>query len=68
LASARAEVLQALKASEVLRKPPLSELFTDVYDSLPPNLQTQQAQLLAHIDRYRSQYTQALDEFAPEKH
>jgi len=63
-----AEVMEALKAGEVKRKPPLSDLFTDVYAELPSHLAEQQRSLLAHIQKYPQEYHAALDEFAAEHH
>lgn len=41
----RKDVLEALGKAEKLKKPPVSEMFKDVYDEMPWNLQEQQAQL-----------------------
>jgi 2-oxoisovalerate dehydrogenase E1 component alpha subunit len=42
---ARKDVLEALGKAEKLKKPHVSEMFKDVYDEMPWNLQEQQAQL-----------------------
>mmetsp|Transcript_28237 Transcript_28237/g.79702 ORF Transcript_28237/g.79702 Transcript_28237/m.79702 type:complete len:313 (-) Transcript_28237:251-1189(-) len=47
--SARREVLNALDEAEAVGKPPLSEMFTDVYDTLPWNLKEQQAAIHSHV-------------------
>ncbi|XP_024536640.1 2-oxoisovalerate dehydrogenase subunit alpha 1, mitochondrial [Selaginella moellendorffii] len=43
--AARKEVISAMNQAEKKNKPPLSELFTDVYDTLPRNLLEQEATL-----------------------
>ncbi|KAG0450141.1 hypothetical protein HPP92_026920 [Vanilla planifolia] len=40
--SVRKELLQAIQVAERLHKPKLEELFTDVYDSVPSNLEEQE--------------------------
>lgn len=58
----RKAVLSALKRAEVRKKPPISELFTDVYHQMPPHLQEQERSLNAHLQQYAQHY--ALEEFA----
>lgn len=41
----RKDVLEALGKAEKLKKPPVSEMFKDVYDEMPWNLQEQQVEL-----------------------
>ena len=43
------------RASEV-KKPPIDEMFNDVYDQLPPHLQRQRKELWEHIKRYEEHY------------
>ena len=43
------------RASEV-KKPPIDEMFNDVYDQLPPHLQRQRKDLWEHIKRYKEHY------------
>jgi len=50
------EVLDALNRAEEKPRPPLKDLFTDVYDKLPPNLIEQQAELNAHIMHNPQEY------------
>eukprot|EP00873_Tetraselmis_striata_P044888 jgi/Tetstr1/465152/TSEL_009875.t1 len=45
----RTEVLDALDAAEAVDKPPLSEMFTDVYDTLPWNLEEQEQDIHKHL-------------------
>lgn len=54
--SIRKEVLDALKVAEVVAKPSLDELVTDVYEHVPAHLQKQLDQLKAHIDKYPEHY------------
>lgn len=49
-------VLDAMKKAERKPKPPLDELFEDVYKELPASLRMQQQELHAHIAKYPSQY------------
>jgi len=62
----RAEVLQFLKKGEQRHKPPISDLFNDVYESLPPHLQNQKQQLLEHLHKYADDYRAVVEEFAVE--
>lgn len=52
----RKAVMEAMKAAEKIPAPTLQDLFNDVYDQLPWNLQEQQAQLLEHIAKYPDAY------------
>ncbi len=47
----RQQVLKALEEAEKEQKPPISEMFTDVYDgpSLTPELTRQQSELMEHL-------------------
>jgi len=54
--TSKANVLEALKKAEGQKKPSIEELFTDVYDSVPPHLQEQRAQLLEHLKKYPEFY------------
>jgi 2-oxoisovalerate dehydrogenase E1 component alpha subunit len=57
-------VLAALKTAEKEKKPPISDLFNDVYDTLPPHLQEQKKELERHFAKYGDKYK--LDVFAEE--
>eukprot|EP00604_Paraphysomonas_vestita_P003233 CAMPEP_0174821456 /NCGR_PEP_ID=MMETSP1107-20130205/8268_1 /TAXON_ID=36770 /ORGANISM="Paraphysomonas vestita, Strain GFlagA" /LENGTH=337 /DNA_ID=CAMNT_0016038499 /DNA_START=210 /DNA_END=1221 /DNA_ORIENTATION=+ len=48
----RREVMKALESAEKKNYPPPSELFTDVYDVLPPHLEKQQKELQEHMAKY----------------
>ncbi len=52
----RLAVLRALEAAEGKPKPPLSELFTDVYAEKPQHLKEQEAALAEHIAKYPEHY------------
>ena len=43
------------RASEV-KKPPIDEMFNDVYDQLPSRLQQQRKELWEHIKRHEKHY------------
>lgn len=53
---ARVIVREALKQAMEHRKPPIDDLFTDVYEKLPPNLVEQRAELKEHLRLYGSEY------------
>jgi 2-oxoisovalerate dehydrogenase E1 component alpha subunit len=52
----RKQVLTALETAEKRPKPPVSELFTDVYDKKLPILEQQEAELQAHMAKYPEHY------------
>ncbi len=54
--SAAADVKRAMVAARKERKPHLNEMFTDVYDDLPPRLQRQQAEMMEMVDKYKEHY------------
>jgi 2-oxoisovalerate dehydrogenase E1 component alpha subunit len=60
LETSRAEVLSAMKIAETEAKPPLTELFTDVFDAEPAHLTRQRQNLTAHVKKYKEQYETAL--------
>lgn len=51
-AAIRREVLQSLERASRKPKPGLSDMFTDVYDTLPPHLMEQQQQVMEHVRRH----------------
>lgn len=57
---ARQNVLDALKKAEAQPKPPIEELFTDVYDELTPQLREQQQELFEHLKKYPDDYPIAM--------
>ncbi|CAL9173742.1 2-oxoisovalerate dehydrogenase subunit alpha 2, mitochondrial-like [Musa acuminata AAA Group] len=54
--STRKELLRAIQVAERAEKPPLSELFTDVYDQVPANLREQEKSLRETIKKHRNDY------------
>ena len=50
------QVMQAIQAAERIEKPPLSEMFTDVYDQTPSNLQEQEDMIREAIKRHPKDY------------
>jgi 2-oxoisovalerate dehydrogenase E1 component alpha subunit len=57
---ARQNVLDALKKAETQPKPPIEDLFTDVYDELSPQLKEQQQELFEHLKKYPDDYPIAM--------
>lgn len=53
---ARTAVRDALKMANDQKKPPIEELFNDVYDHITPNLVEQRAELKAHLRKYGDKY------------
>ena len=53
---ARARVLKAFAAAEKIKKPPVEELFNDVYDVLPNHLVEQKAELDRLLKEYPNHY------------
>ncbi|KAJ7551636.1 hypothetical protein O6H91_06G022400 [Diphasiastrum complanatum] len=51
-ATARNEVITTMVRAEILKKPPLSDLFKDVYDSVPVHLQEQEAYVRSTVTRH----------------
>lgn len=54
--SARKQIRNAIQAAEKLDKPSVAEIFTDVYDSAPTNLQEQEILLREAIQRHPDEY------------
>ncbi|XP_009761044.1 2-oxoisovalerate dehydrogenase subunit alpha 1, mitochondrial-like [Nicotiana sylvestris] len=50
------QVLQAIERAEKMEKPPLTELFTDVYDQMLPNLQEQERSLRDTFKKHSTDY------------
>ena len=61
---ARADVLRAMRAAETARKPPISQMFEDVYDVLPRHLQEQKEEMARHLEKWGDKY--GLDGFQSE--
>jgi len=54
--AARREVLEALNEAELSKFPPISQLFTDVYEELPHHLRDQREDWKAHLEKYAADY------------
>jgi len=52
VAKAREEIMQAFKTGETKKRPPLKDLFTDMYDKLPWHLEEQWAYIEKHVREY----------------
>lgn len=52
----RKELLQAIQVAERMPKPPVAELFTDVYDQIPSNLREQEQLLRDTIMKHPAHY------------
>ena len=52
----RKRIVEAFNKAEKRKKPPVRELFTDVFDTVPPLLQAQEREMLAHIAKYPADY------------
>jgi len=50
------QLLQAIQAAERMPKPPVTELFTDVYDKIPSNLREQEQLLRDTIMKHPVDY------------
>uniref|UniRef100_A0A6B2L6F6 2-oxoisovalerate dehydrogenase subunit alpha n=1 Tax=Arcella intermedia TaxID=1963864 RepID=A0A6B2L6F6_9EUKA len=53
---ARESVIAAMKEAEVLQKPKISDLFTDVYDKETDQLRSDREKLFQHLAKYPNQY------------
>lgn len=52
----RKQVLEAIQAAEKVEKPSLTDLFTDVYDKMPLNLQDQEKSVKDAVRRFPKEY------------
>lgn len=52
----RKQVVEAIQAAEKVEKAPLTDLFCDVYDKIPSNLQEQERFIRDTIKRYPKEY------------
>lgn len=53
---ARQDTLKAMNEAETARKPPVSQLFEDVYDKLPHHLQDQKREWSEHLAKHGGRY------------
>ena len=49
-------MLEAFKRAEKLKKPPIFEMFNDVYKNMPERIKQQQEECFEHIKKYPSDY------------
>mmetsp|Transcript_24945 Transcript_24945/g.41102 ORF Transcript_24945/g.41102 Transcript_24945/m.41102 type:complete len:433 (-) Transcript_24945:58-1356(-) len=56
LDEARNSIVSTLAKAETRRKPPINDLFTDVYKEMPLNLKRQREELLEHLKKYPDHY------------
>ncbi|KAK4370482.1 hypothetical protein RND71_009957 [Anisodus tanguticus] len=54
--NSRKQIVEAIQAAEKVEKPPLTDLFSDVYDKMPSNLQEQERFIRDTIKRYPREY------------
>ena len=47
---------EALKVACEVQKPPLDDLFQDVFEKMTPNLEDQRSYLKAHVKKYQNEY------------
>ena len=52
----RRQVMQSFARSENLSKPPVEELFHDVYDEMPENLRNQFKECMEQVKKYPNEY------------
>lgn len=50
------QLMNAIQVAEKLEKPPVADLFSDVYDIVPPNLQEQERLLRETITKHPNYY------------
>ena len=50
------QVMQALSRADKALRPPLKDMFTDVYDKLPSRLLNQHQECMNHIAKYPHEY------------
>ncbi|CDP04673.1 unnamed protein product [Coffea canephora] len=55
-ASLRKQVLHAIQVAEQVEKPPVADIFTDVYDAPPSNLHEQETTLVEAIEKHPKEY------------
>ena len=53
---ARQQVMAAFAKAEKALKPPVKDMFTDVYDTLPSRLEKQYHECVDHIAKYPHEY------------
>jgi len=54
--AAKKDIMDAFKAGEAKKKPPLKDMFTDTLDELPWNLEEQHAYIQSHVRKYSEDF------------
>lgn len=60
---AKSEVKRAMQVARAEKKPHPDELFTDVYDELPPRLEKQREEMWALVNKYKEHYSPVLKNY-----
>lgn len=50
------QVMHALTSAEKRKKPPIDQIFADVYDQMPESLRQQQDSLVEHLKKHKQNY------------
>lgn len=50
------QVMEALTSAEKRKKPPIDEIFADVYDEMPDSLKHQREALFQHLEKHKDHY------------
>ena len=56
LKAAAGEVRRTMQKARSELKPPLDDLFNDVYDKLPPRLEKQREEMWRMVNKYKKHY------------
>eukprot|EP01129_Flabellula_baltica_P000113 TRINITY_DN1011_c0_g1_i1.p1 TRINITY_DN1011_c0_g1~~TRINITY_DN1011_c0_g1_i1.p1 ORF type:complete len:445 (-),score=125.63 TRINITY_DN1011_c0_g1_i1:13-1347(-) len=56
IAEHKKAIVTALRKAQTALKPPITDLFEDVYDKMPQNLIEQQEELRKHLEKYPDSY------------
>ena len=59
----KSEIKRAMQAARVEKKPHPDEVFTDVYDKLPPRLEKQREEMWALMNKYKDHYSPVLKHY-----
>ena len=54
------QVMQALSSADKALKPPVKDMFTDVYDKPPSRLRRQHQECMNHVAKYQHEYPTGL--------
>lgn len=62
----RNTIIELVDKQEKIHKWPIKEMFNDVYDDMPSNLNEQYKELMEHLKLYKEQYQFLTDKFSKE--